>query len=322
MLLQLFFDEKTLADIIKNYELPSLWNVLVLIAKYEDKKLENATVILVVNGLYNTMTTTAGPIENFIAELSRKHVFLLVSSLKPPTVIHDSIIKNVFDISNPIIRLLLAIPLWISHHAIYMALDNGYCSWQYFKYFNTSFRCLKSRILNKGEITSISEIYHGANLNGDIHFKNHHLQLDTASQQVDTRSTRSNSEQCSSIQITEYQFNFHPEELYNERKKSASEDDYFIFITTKDNLDIELLCNSGIVYKQNWDDYFGLFAGRAFIFAVEGPPNINTAGCAQIELVIQVGKIQIITKRPFYNIQDMANKTSIPEKVLKRFKYE
>lgn len=204
-------------------------------------------------------------------------------------------------------------------------------------------------------------------MNGEIRFKNHHLQLDTASQQVDTRSTRSNSEQwyvkcehdtidvrkCTHCiingvsaphgdvflgldtpggvnEIHQYKLlninsTFTQKNYDDERKKSASEDDYFIFFTTKDNLNIELPRNSGIVYKQNWVAYFGPFAGRAFIFAAEGPPNINTAGRAQLELVSQVGKIraeQIITKRPFHDIQDAMNKTGMPTKILNRFKYE
>ncbi|RHZ69343.1 hypothetical protein Glove_284g6 [Diversispora epigaea] len=531
MLLQLTSGERTLDNIIGNYEPPSPWDVLALIAKYENKKLEDATVILVVDGLHNIMSdrndglnknssfyetlinigdlslwktfviscctaTTVEPIENFIAESTRKRVFLPVSSLKPPTVTHDGISKDVFDISNPIIRLLVSdcgghgralevlqdsllqngitnfnisdlmgsirntlenlyekafsytsdeakqiVRAVLTHKRLHLyqpieikstltpdkitrtgmfrfekvgnsknygfltmpyiwlwimveqftyrddpqlqhwrfddyeehlskndkSLAIGYCSWQNFEHFNASFRCLKSRMLNEGEITSISEIYHGANLNGDICFKNHHLQLDTASQQVDTRSTINNSEQwyikcehdtidvrkCMHCIINEVSAphgdvflgldipgganEIHQYKLLNinstftqknyndERKKSASKDDYFILITTKDNLNIELPYNSGIVYKQNWNTYFGPFAGRAFIFAVESPLDINTVGCTQLELVSQVGKIraeQIITKRPFHNIQDAMNKTGIPEKILKRFKYK
>ncbi|CAG8558329.1 3630_t:CDS:1 [Racocetra fulgida] len=530
MLLQLFFGERTLDDIIGNYEPPSPWDVLALIAKYEDKKLEDATVILVVDGLHNTMSdrgdglnknslfyktlsnigdlslgktfviscctaTTAGPIENFIVNSLRKRVFLPVSSLKPPTITYDGITKDVFDVSNPIIKLLVSdcgghgralevlqdslsrdninnlnisdlmgslrntlenlykkafsytsdeakqiVRAVLTHKLLDLyqpieikstltpdkiirtgmfrfekvgnsnygfltmpyvwfwvmveqfadrddlqlqhwklddyeehlskndkSLATGYCSWQNFEHFNASFRCLKSRMLNEGEITSISEIYRGTKLNGDIRFKNHHLQLDTASLQVDTRSNRSNSEQwyvkcehntidvrkCTHCiingipaphgdvflgldvpggvnEVHRYKLlnvnsAFNQKNFNDERKKAASENDYFILITTKDNLNIELPRNSGIVYKQNWDAYFGPFAGRAFIFAVEGPPDINTASRAQLELVSQVGKIradQIITKRPFHNIQDAMNKTGIPEKILKRFKYE
>ncbi|CAG8793617.1 12949_t:CDS:2, partial [Gigaspora rosea] len=56
MLLQLFSGERTLDNLIGNYEPPSPWDVLALIAKYEDKKLEDATVILVVDGLHNIMS--------------------------------------------------------------------------------------------------------------------------------------------------------------------------------------------------------------------------------------------------------------------------
>jgi len=111
---------------------------------------------------------------------------------------------------------------------------------------------------------------------------------------------------------------------YNdERNKAASKKDFFILITTKD-LDVKLPQNSGIVNKQNWNQYFGPFSGRAFTFAIEGPPNINTAVRAQLQLVSQVNKTRaekIVEKRPFKDIQDAKEKTGIPEKILKRFKY-
>jgi len=72
-------------------------------------------------------------------------------------------------------------------------LPAGSLSWENFERFNAFFRCIKSSTLNEGELTKISEIHYGARLNGDVEFRNHHLRLDTASRQEDTRSTGKNS---------------------------------------------------------------------------------------------------------------------------------
>ncbi|CAG8444371.1 8373_t:CDS:2 [Funneliformis caledonium] len=241
-------------------------------------------------------------------------------------------------------------------------LASGYCTWQNFEIFNANFRCLKSRMIDEGEIVSISDIHRGAKLNCDIKYKNHHLHLDISSRKIDTRTTQTNSKrwyiecehntidirECthciinktsaphgdaligldlpdSKNEVQQYKLlNDHSTFNYIvERNKAASKKDFFILITTKD-LDIELPQNSGIVNKQNWNQYFGAFSGRAFIFAVEGPPDINNAVRAQLQLVSQVGKKraeEIMAKRPFKNIQDAKQKTNIPEKILKRFKY-
>jgi hypothetical protein len=61
--------------------------------------------------------------------------------------------------------------------------------WQHFEHFVATFRCLKSRVLNDGEHTTISAVHKGARLNGDINFMNHHLQLAISSKHVDTKST-------------------------------------------------------------------------------------------------------------------------------------
>jgi hypothetical protein len=241
-------------------------------------------------------------------------------------------------------------------------LASGYCTWQNFEIFNANFRCLKSRMINEGEIVSISEIHRGAKLNGDIKYTNHHLHLDISSRQIDTRSTQTNSKQwyiecehntidirkCTHCIINKISALYgdaligldlpgsknevHQYKLLNdkstfdyseERNKSASKKDFFMLITTKD-LDINLPQNSGFVNKQNWEQYFGPFSGRSFVFAVEGPPNINTATRAQLQLTSQVGRIraeEIMKKRPFKDVQDAKKKTNIPEKILKRFKY-
>ena len=56
--------------------------------------------------------------------------------------------------------------------------------------FVPAFRALKSRLLKEGELTTISEIHAGArlNLNNDIQFRNHHLQLEYSVHQIDSNS--------------------------------------------------------------------------------------------------------------------------------------
>ena len=65
--------------------------------------------------------------------------------------------------------------------------------WQNFEHFVVTFRCLKSRVIKEGELTTISEVHAGACLNGDIKFINHHLELGIASNQEPTDSNNSNS---------------------------------------------------------------------------------------------------------------------------------
>ncbi|KAL1919137.1 uncharacterized protein VTP21DRAFT_2519 [Calcarisporiella thermophila] len=60
--------------------------------------------------------------------------------------------------------------------------------WQHFEYFVASFRCLKSRAFDEGELRDISEIHKGARLNGDIKIINHHLSLECATQWEDTKA--------------------------------------------------------------------------------------------------------------------------------------
>ncbi|RHZ82069.1 hypothetical protein Glove_114g37 [Diversispora epigaea] len=61
-------------------------------------------------------------------------------------------------------------------------------SWQDFKKFVTSFRCIKSDIIEEDEPTTMSEVHAGARLNGDIQFKNHNLEFQVATHQTDTNS--------------------------------------------------------------------------------------------------------------------------------------
>jgi hypothetical protein len=116
------------------------------------------------------------------------------------------------------------------------------------------------------------------------------------------------------------------QDYMNERQKAASNQDFFLLFTTKE-CNIELPDNSGIVDKKVWKDYFGPFSGRAFVFADEGPLNINTASRTQLQLIEGIGKAYantIIEKRKhcvFDSIEIAHEKTQIPEKFLKKFKF-
>jgi len=114
------------------------------------------------------------------------------------------------------------------------------------------------------------------------------------------------------------------QKLYeDERKKAASDDDFFILFTTQ-NCNIQLPKNSGIVDKQNWEHYFGPFAGRSFIFAVQGPPDANSATRAQLQLTEGIGKafgnriIEERSKRPFSSVEQLQARCQIPLHVAKK----
>ncbi|CAG8491841.1 6234_t:CDS:2, partial [Dentiscutata erythropus] len=215
-------------------------DVLALIVKYKNKKLENAIVVLVIDGLQNTISdindrhnknSSFYKTLTNIEDLSLKKPSCL-SLLKPITVTHDSIIKDIFDINNSIIRLLVS-----------------NCAKQIVQ------AVLTHKLLNPYK-------------------------------PIEAKST------LTPDKVT-YTGMFHFEKVGNSNYGFFTMPYIWLWI-------------------MNWDAYFGPFAGRAFIFAVKSSPNINAAGHVQLELVSQVSKIQaeqIITKRPFHNIQDAMNKT-------------
>ncbi|RUS14822.1 hypothetical protein BC937DRAFT_93271 [Endogone sp. FLAS-F59071] len=103
MLLQLL-PEKELNDIIDSYESPDPMTVLGLVAKYNKLELKDATIILVVDGMQNLMTSyedglntdslfyktltniDSHPIEQSLKLSNQKHIYLPVTSLEPPTL--------------------------------------------------------------------------------------------------------------------------------------------------------------------------------------------------------------------------------------------
>jgi len=113
-----------------------------------------------------------------------------------------------------------------------------------------------------------------------------------------------------------------------ERAKSASANDFFILYTTQENVNVNLPNLSAIVDGSNWKDYFGPFAGRAFIFANEGVLNINN--CSRTDLIrmpnIGEGKADTIlkkrSKRKFDDVEDARSRTTgIGMNTLKQFRY-
>lgn len=82
--------------------------------------------------------------------------------------------------------------------------------------------------------------------------------------------------------------------------------------------------NSGIVDGLKWKEYFGPFAGRAHVYAIVGPLNINTATYTELMTIDGIGENRVITilkERPFKNLEDAKRKTGISEKVLKRLRF-
>ncbi|KAL1914250.1 uncharacterized protein VTP21DRAFT_9090 [Calcarisporiella thermophila] len=241
--------------------------------------------------------------------------------------------------------------------------------WQHFEHFIASFRSLKSRVFNEGQLVDFSKVHVGARINGDIQFVNHRLSLVRASGWENTSSANHPPGQwevpcecsikidvrgCKHIILNgtsaPYGDSFlgldteaecqglnevHQYKRYNratlrttdylsERAKAASERDFFLLYTTAQIEDLELPERSGIVDATNWLDYFGPFAGRAHYFAVVGPLDINTANHRDLLGIRGIGPAyaeQIISKRPFANIADAMERTKIPEKVLKKFKF-
>ena len=98
--------------------------------------------------------------------------------------------------------------------------------------------------------------------------------------------------------------NFTLDNYQDERYKAASTDDFFLAFTTQKNCnwDDNLPPNSGIVHGQNWGKNFGPFAGWAFIFSQDSPPDINSASYMHLQLIEGIGMEhaeKIISKRPF-----------------------
>ncbi|CAG8753632.1 8303_t:CDS:1, partial [Gigaspora rosea] len=110
-------------------------------------------------------------------------------------------------------------------------------------------------------------------------------------------------------------------EYLEERSKAAGVNDIFLLLTTgKSQIDIsQLPARSGIVHQNNWKEYFGPFAGRAFIYANIEPPDINTVSRSWLSGIDGIGRKYadlIIKNRPYQSLEDCHQKTGISHKIL------
>ncbi|CAG8456509.1 1378_t:CDS:10 [Funneliformis caledonium] len=172
--------------------------------------------------------------------------------------------------------------------------------WQHFEHFVASFRTLKSRNLNDGELTSISSIHIGARLNGDFEFKNHHLELECAVHQEETNSSNYGKDK--------------KEIMCEDKTLDVRECKYCVingasapYGDTLLGLDVNLKLgkpnevhqykrwkvNSLVRNASNWDKYFGPYSGRAHAYANVGPLNINKASRRDLLSVYGIGEIQL-----------------------------
>jgi hypothetical protein len=141
MIMQLLPDE-TLDSIIKGYIAPHPLDVLKLIARHRGHRVEDATVVLVIDGLHRLMdtyedahheeskfyrtlaaigdlmhngvflltcctATVSGPIEGFLKTSTRKRVYLPVAALEPPSTMKNNVLRPVFAMDNPILKILV-----------------------------------------------------------------------------------------------------------------------------------------------------------------------------------------------------------------------
>ncbi|KAF9310054.1 hypothetical protein BG003_008980 [Podila horticola] len=238
--------------------------------------------------------------------------------------------------------------------------------WQHFEHFVATFRCLKSRVLEDREPTKISAIHTGARLHGDINFTNHHLKLTVSSRHVNTKSKSHRfisvvrcenetvnvrkSRHCiinapsapygdsfTGLDTQPFCTEVHQCKLISdgaridyqaERRKAASDNDFFMLFTSQDHLDVELPPLSGIVDGSNWENYFGPFAGRAFVFATIGALDINLAQRRDLKRMRGVSDtkaeliIQERSKRKFDSYKDADKRLrGVGKTVLKDFKF-
>ncbi|KAI9240171.1 MAG: hypothetical protein BYD32DRAFT_459061 [Podila humilis] len=245
-------------------------------------------------------------------------------------------------------------------------LPPGAQFWQHFEHFVVTFHCLKSRVLEDHKPTTISAIHTGARLHGDINFTNHHLKLAISSQHVDTKSTSHQPHStircehetlsvhkgehciinapsapygdsfigldarsfCTEVHQCKLIANGQGIDYHTERKKAASNRDFFMLFTSKDRLDVELPPHSGVVDGSNWKLYFGPFAGRVFVFATTGALDINLVPLKYLKQMRGVDErkagliIQERDKRRFDSLEDATQRLhGVGKTVLKRFKF-
>jgi len=237
-------------------------------------------------------------------------------------------------------------------------------TWNQWELFNAYFRSVKSTVF-KGQQVNFQELYHGALLNCET-FQVTVTELDfaKASRQYSTKSGEADQIQtergtfcvsscshffinCSNAkagdgwcglqcnpprrEIHQYKLvkdNISKVQFKNERKKAAGDEDIFLLFSIYQNKFemSDLPKNSGIVYLDNFQSYYGPFAGRAFLITGTSSlffrPNANTAPRAQLEAVSGIGtkRAEIILeerkKKQFVNLEDCIARTKISQKYL------
>ncbi|CAI2182814.1 14937_t:CDS:2 [Funneliformis geosporum] len=428
MLLQLLPGQQ-LEDIINVYMQPFPLDVLRLVAKHENKGLKDATVILVVDRLQNFMkiyddgldlqsmfyktlstigdlamkgpflipcctATINRPVVNSLMPSKRKHVYLLVPPLEPPTIGQ----QQVFQIDDHLIKLLVydcgrhrrtleilaevmqdvdlrrcdfsdlmrrlrdqlagrysevteltpedvdAIVRAILTHQLLDA-DKALPGTNKRPDQIESPRLIRfvkgrgstgeqwrvvdpemSQMLDEDKKTKISEVYFGSQTDTRTHRgKNKN---NTKSLRVQCEHDTIEFRACENIIINKtsapYGDSFLALDTKPPRNEATSEEDFFILFTTQKAENINLSPYSGIVDGTCWEAYYGPFAGRAFIYNIDGPLDINTATRSTLQLVDGIGPALadcIMRKRPFQDILDAHKRTSVPEVCLKKFKF-
>jgi len=114
--------------------------------------------------------------------------------------------------------------------------------------------------------------------------------------------------------------NINAEMYENERAKAVNKNsDVFLLITSAHADEFALPARCGIVSSNEFDEYFGPFAGRAYQSFME-PPNINTASYHELWRIEGVGDAlakEIVNernKRRFSNYEDAVKQLSLNKK--------
>jgi hypothetical protein len=120
------------------------------------------------------------------------------------------------------------------------------------------------------------------------------------------------------------------EKLFTEEYEKAAEPgtDVFILFTSATCAFTALPPKSAVVDRNVWNAYFGAFAGRAFIYAQEDPPDINEACYSVLTAITGIGtkRADVIMeerkKRRFADIEDCFVRTKVPKTTLAKFRFE
>ncbi|POM80159.1 LOW QUALITY PROTEIN: Crinkler (CRN) domain containing hypothetical protein, partial [Phytophthora palmivora] len=105
------------------------------------------------------------------------------------------------------------------------------------------------------------------------------------------------------------------EELTSKNAKTP-DSDVLILITLAEATTFDLPPRCGLVSKNEFEQYFGPFASRAYRSLLE-PLDINTASYHQVEGVGDANANKVIEKRPYSNLEDAVNRLGFNNKKCK-----